>query len=154
MDTLSMRRRRTLATWGLMLLPLGLLGACAVADAGGAAAAAPLRGTTWVMVPLRGALPPAAAPGPRAPQLLLDPEQPRATGHTGCNRLMAGFDLDGQRLRLRPAATTRMACMEGANPEPQFLQALQDTRGWRIEGRVLWLLGEDERPVMRLQAAP
>jgi len=145
-----------------LLLPLGLAAGFLIgcgAVAGGAvmasaAEATPLRGTTWVWVPLEGPLPAPAAPGARARELRLDPQEPRVSGHTGCNRLTAGFTLDGSALRFGQAATTRMACLPEANPEPAFLRAFDAVRGWRVEGRVLLLLDAGGRAVMRLQAAP
>jgi heat shock protein HslJ len=143
------RRTRVLLP---LALCLGLLGACAAGTAG--AEAAPLRGTTWVWVPLQGPLPAAAAPSARVAQLRLDPQEARVTGHTGCNRLTGSFTLDGAALRFGQAATTRMACVAEGDLEPQFLKAFDAVRGWRVQGRVLWLLAEDGQPVMRLQAAP
>jgi heat shock protein HslJ len=156
----------SLRLWRLAL-PLSLLtvalGACAMPGGGGAgpgagvgtgADTAALRGTAWAWVPLQGALPAPAAPGPRVAQLQLDTQEARVAGHTGCNRLNAGFTLQGSALRFGQAATTRMACLDPQNSEAAFLAAFEATRAWRIQGRVLHLLGEDGQPVMRLQAAP
>jgi heat shock protein HslJ len=137
----------------LLWLPmLGLsLAACA---AGGAAPDSPaLRGTTWLWVPLTGDLPAPAPASARAPHLLLAADALRASGHTGCNRMSATFELDGTSLRFAQGATTRMACIEGMDREQAFLNAMTAARNWRIEGRVLILTGADGTPVMRLQAA-
>jgi heat shock protein HslJ len=149
------RRARVLLPLGLAA---GLLIGCAVVAGGAVVAGAtempPLRGTTWVQVPLEGVLPAPAAPGPRTPQLRLDPQEPRVSGHTGCNRLTGGFTLEGSALRFGQAATTRMACLPERDNEPGFLRAFNAVRGWRIEGRVLLLQDARGRTVMRLQAAP
>lgn len=143
--------RRTL----LAGLPLGLLAACTLPPGGGAAPpATPLRGTLWLWVPLQGAVPTTLpAPGPRTAHLQLADQELRAAGSTGCNRFSGSFALDGPRLRFGQVVSTRMACLEPDNPEPAFLGALQAARGWRIEGRTLWLTDERAVTVARFAAA-
>ncbi|MEB3321883.1 MAG: META domain-containing protein [Synechococcaceae cyanobacterium] len=114
-----------------------------------------LRGTPWRLVALRGpSLPAAPVPPARPVGLVLAAEGERLSGSGGCNRLMGGFQLEGNRLRIGPVATTRMAC-----PPPQmdleqrYLGALEEVRRWRIQGRRLLLEDGAGRTVLEYRAA-
>jgi heat shock protein HslJ len=121
--------------------------ACAAGPTG--ASAPPLRGTNWVMVSASG------EKIARPPSIRLDPEQPRVSGFSGCNRMMGSFELDGARLSFGGAASTRMACIgPGEDVEQRFLQAYGAVRGWRIEGGELLLTGADGATLLRMQPGP
>lgn len=127
--------------WQLMpalALALAVVGACApmpVADA----ATAPLEGTRWRLVSLRGQ---AIAPAPpeREAHLVLQAADRRVAGHSGCNRLVGSYTRDGAVLRFGPAAGTRMACMAGMDTEASFLSMMGAVQGWRVSGQRLQLL--------------
>jgi putative lipoprotein len=78
----------------------------------------------------------------------------RVSGSGGCNRLMGGFTLDGKTLRFSPLASTKMACAEPVMAfEMNVVRALEQVRGWRIEGGELFLLDAGGRPLLLYQAA-
>ncbi|MGB5136099.1 MAG: META domain-containing protein [Prochlorococcaceae cyanobacterium] len=115
----------------------------------------PLRGTSWRLSSLtlqgRQERPPA---GGRPVELLFDKDSDRVSGSGGCNRLMGGFTLDGSTLRFSPLASTKMACAEPVMAfEMNVVRALEQVRGWRIEGNALSLLDAGGRPLLRYQAA-
>jgi len=114
----------------------------------------PLRGTSWQLQSLEGARGPQQPPaGGRPVELLFDPDSERVSGSGGCNRLMGGFSLDGDALRFSPLASTKMACGEPVMDfELSVLRALEQVRGWRIEGTTLTLLGEGGTALLRYQA--
>ena len=88
---------------------------------------APLVGTTWQLTELISDDGPDAAVGsPWTDAELVLGEDGRLSGSTGCNRLMGGFELDGEVLVLGPLATTRMACTDdgAAEQERQVLAVL------------------------------
>jgi heat shock protein HslJ len=85
--------------------------------------------------------------------LRLDPDSDRVSGSGGCNRLMGGFELDGQKLRFLPLASTRMACPEPLMAfERRYFRAVELVRGWRIDDGTLVLLDADGRPLLRFVA--
>jgi hypothetical protein len=92
-------------------------------------------------------------PGGRLPSLQLDPMNDRASGYAGCNHFFASYQLRDASLHFGPVGTTRRICAEPAMAiEQAFLQALQRTRGWQVDGAQLLLLAADE-VLMRFVAA-
>ena len=111
-----------------------------------------LSGTRWLLTELGGELVPPGE-GERAPHVVLDLETSRLAGSGGCNRLLGSIELDEAGLRFGPVATTLMHCGEEAMAfERAFLDALEATRGYAIEGTILTLLDE-ERVLAQLEAA-
>jgi heat shock protein HslJ len=103
-----------------------------------------LEGTRWTLVEL-GELRVEPSESGRDPHLVLDPRERRLSGSGGCNRLLGSYDVDGDRLTFGPVATTMMACPEALmRRERAFLQALEATTAWRIDGETLELLAGDE----------
>ncbi len=68
------------------------------------------------------------------PFLILDSKAHRLSGSTGCNRLVGGYELNGQRPALSPVAATRMACISGMDLDQHFTELLQRVNTWRING--------------------
>lgn len=155
-------RARGLAT-GLLTV---VLGACAAPPpqapapmAPAAAAASPLRGTTWLLAAKADSTTPADGSKRRGPFLQFDPQTDRYSGHSGCNRLMGRYTLEGSSLRLLNGASTRMACLEEARmqQEQAFIAALAQVQAWRVQGTQLQLLGAGSQVLLTLQdsaAAP
>ncbi len=112
----------------------------------------PLRQTYWRLVEIDDtAVPPAPAGAPE-PHLVLDSEGGRARGAGGCNRFLASYAVDGVRLRMTQINTTLQLCLQTATLEGRFLQALDEVRTYRQEGRQLLLFGEEARVLLRLEA--
>lgn len=75
----------------------------------------------------------------------------QAHGFGGCNNFTGGYTLDGEALALGPLASTKKACPPAImDQEDRFHQALGQTRGYRFENRLLFLLDAEGTPVMRL----
>jgi putative lipoprotein len=107
-----------------------------------------LEGTEWELVSLSGSDTVQGAGG-RAPDLLLDAEQQRAAGFSGCNRYFGGYQRDGNPnhgspLSFGQLAGTLMACAEGGELERAYLQALSQVNAFRIVDGQLQLLQNDE----------
>ncbi len=71
-------------------------------------------------------------------------------GHAGCNTFRATYTRDGNRLRVGPAAATRMAC-DGKGvmeQERQFLAAIGSATTWAIERDMLDLHRADGERVL------
>lgn len=78
-------------------------------------------------------------------------------GRGGVNRYRADYELDGDRLRLGPAATTMMAGPDAAMAsERHFLTLLGAVGGWRIaaDGTTLELTDPDGNAVLWFEPAP
>jgi heat shock protein HslJ len=110
------------------LLAVGIAG-CAAFGGGGD----PPIDTVWRIAELDGVEVPRLQ-GNRAPTLLLDAEG-RASGFTGCNRMTAGYTLEGDAIEFGTIASTRMACEPVASEvELAYLEALASVTAWRRRG--------------------
>lgn len=107
-----------------------------------APAAAALENTYWKLIEVNG-VPARVQPGEREAYLLL--LAGRATGSSGCNKLMGAYALAGSNtLTVGPLASTRMACVpDVATQESALIDAYLNTSGYRIDGESLLLLGGD-----------
>jgi len=76
----------------------------------------------------------------RQPQIVLDPVSRRASGSGGCNRIMGGYQLKGDKLTFDHMASTMMACPGGMDTEKKFLKVLGLVKRWKITGQKLELM--------------
>lgn len=96
---------------------------------------------------------------PRSPMntvfIEFDPNAQRATGFSGCNNFNGGYSVNGQQLRFSAVATTRRACIgqRAQRMEMSFLQTLEQTNRYRIEGNTLTFYDGD-RPLAMFQRTP
>jgi heat shock protein HslJ len=116
-----------------------------------AAPATALEGTEWRLVDIGGQPAPAGADTTRHPGFTLLAEGRKVQGSAGCNRMTGTYQLDGQKLKFGPLATTRMAC-PAMETESAFLKALKATTRYEMSGSSLTLYGADTA-VARLEAA-
>lgn len=116
-------------------------------------AAAPngLRGTKWVLIELHNK---PVQPSKTNPAfLMLDAEQKRYSGSSGCNTITGTFELEGKTLQLLGGAMSLMACPEPLmTQEKEFNAALTATGSYKITGNVLELL-ERRKVVAKFSAA-
>lgn len=116
----------------------------------GAVASVPLTGTYWRLIELPGDEAIAVDPALRA-HLVLDAEQGRVSGSSGCNRLAGTFTVEGEALSFGPLAGTRMACPPPAMElERRFHAALASVTRYAIDGETLTLASSDG-PVARFE---
>ncbi len=113
--------------------------------------AAALEGTEWRLVDIGGQPSAAAADSTRHPGFTLLAEGRKVQGSAGCNRMTGTYQLDGQKLKFGPLATTRMAC-PAMQTETAFLKALEATTRYEVSGSSLTLYGADTA-VARLEVA-
>jgi heat shock protein HslJ len=118
---------------------------------------APLRETRWVLRQVAGQpVPEATAPG-QEPYVFISAAG-TAEGQGGCNRFRGGLKpaTDDGELQFAPLMSTRVACPELVT-EQAFTQALDNTRAYRITGKLLLLYPDAERtgtPLAQLEAVP
>jgi copper homeostasis protein (lipoprotein) len=130
--------RRLLAGWVVCLMTSGL-SMTMLAQSGAAGASVPLEKTEWKLVRLGET----AVKGDdlhRQPQIVLDPATHRVSGSGGCNRIMGGYELKGEKLTFGQMASTMMACANGMETERDFLKALGLVKQWKVAGRQLELM--------------
>jgi len=113
----------------------------------------PLADTPWTLVAVgeEAIVPPQGRP---TPQLLLQSAEGRATGSNGCNRFMAGYVVEADRIRFSPAAATRMACPGAEELARRFDDVLASAVRWRVLGEQLELYGADDALLARFRAGP
>lgn len=112
-------------------------------------AAPPSLAGYWRTVEIEG-MPYKAPAGAREVHLVFSDE--RVTGFTGCNSLTGGFERNGERLRFKPLAMTRMACLPTGDLETRFVSAVNATASARVSGSRLELLDGEGKVRMRLEA--
>jgi heat shock protein HslJ len=110
-----------------------------------------LENTYWRLVRLRGE-PVRAEPNQREPHIILRTHDRRVSGSGGCNRLLGGYRIDGNRIAFEKFAATLMACPAGMEQERAFLGALGQAVRWRVVGSHLELFGDAGSPLARLEA--
>jgi heat shock protein HslJ len=148
--------RGFLVGWILCLLASGLsVGGFAQTGKGTAVpmgVSVPLEKTEWKLIRLGRA----AVKGDdlhRQPQLALDPVSHRASGSGGCNRIMGGYELKGDKLTFARMASTMMACPDGMGTEQNFLKALGQVKRWKIAERQLELMDGSGKVVAVFEVA-
>lgn len=107
----------------------------------------PLTGTTWQLIQLDG-----RSVQPREGAFSLTLAEGRVSGVGACNRLSGTYTATEKRaLAFGPIAVTRMACPE-QEQERKFLEALESTTHYDMDGPMLLLLADGELRAV-LQAA-
>ena len=96
-----------------------------------------LENVQWTLLQLDGEAIKASSRG--APTLKLASKDRRLSGFAGCNRMIGGYELDGETVKFTGMATTRMACID-VTPEEPLLRALAATTRWNVTGNTLELL--------------
>jgi heat shock protein HslJ len=72
-------------------------------------------------------------------------------GHGGCNAFFGSMERTEAGISIGPLGATRMACPEPAmGRETAFMNALQDARGFEVDGGRLQLLDGDNRLLVEL----
>jgi len=86
--------------------------------------------------------------GAREIHLVLQSENQRVAGFSGCNSMMGSYVLEGDKLRFAQMAGTMMACVgSGMELERQFLSIFALVARWEIRGETLQLSDAEGKPV-------
>lgn len=87
-------------------------------------------------------------------QITLSFEKGAVSGSAGCNTFRATSSVQGNRIKIGPAATTRMMCAEDVmGQERAFLKALESATRWAIEGGMLDMHRADDERVLTAKPA-
>ena len=109
---------------------------CSEKPAGTAPAASEARGSllgTWRAVELGG-----KAVAAERPAFIEFTAENRASGSFGCNRFNGPYQLDGDKVKFGPLASTMMAC-QAMQIETDFRMALDATASWQVSQNNLTL---------------
>lgn len=113
-----------------------------------AVAGAPLLGTHWKLLELNGK-PIVPAEDAHEAHLMFHADDNRFSGVGGVNRLMGGFELNGEKLKILPGPSTMMAGPEPLmKQEQEFVQMLMKVKAYRVTGQTLELL-DGERVIAK-----
>jgi heat shock protein HslJ len=88
----------------------------------------------------------------REPHIVLHTADSRVAGSGGCNRMMGGYVLEGEKLTFTKMASTMMACPEGMDQERAFAEALGRARSFRLTGAQFELYNEADKVIARFEA--
>jgi len=93
------------------------------------------------------------AKGRRVPHMVLRNDQDRYAATVGCNRVIGGYSVEGDKIEFMPGASTRMACPPPLGEmEEKLLSVLREARFWAINGQVLELLDEGRARIATFEA--
>ena len=112
---------------------------------------ATLRNTYWKLVAQNGK-PAIVVKGQREPHIVLKADEARVSGSGGCNNIVGGFTLDGNRLKFIGMGSTMMMCPEGMEQERDFLKMLDTVARYRISGEALTLADDKGRAIAKFRA--
>ena len=131
-----------------LVLAVGFIGlnGCAHKNA----STAELVNTYWKLVEIKGTAV-AVSDNQREPHIVLNAEQ-RVAGSDGCNRLMGGYQLSGDVLQFTQMASTRMACLQGADQADLIGATLPQTTRYAIQGEQLELRDASGAIIARFKA--
>jgi len=112
-----------------------------------------LRGQRWRLQGLQDRTEPGLVQAPdRPPELELAADSERMSGSGGCNRLMGGYRLKGERLRFSQLASSQMACPQEVMAfEQRYTRALERVRRWNIDKHTLLLQDRRGRTLLVFQ---
>ena len=109
-----------------------------------------LEGAAWSLLELNGRPVTEISTSPRHPSLRFDPAAGRIGGYAGVNSYGGGYQLEGGTLAIGSLMVTKMAgTPEHMRLEEEFLGALAQVTGWRIENDLLELTSPDGRVLAR-----
>jgi heat shock protein HslJ len=79
----------------------------------------------------------------REMHFVMESENPRVHGFSGCNLMMGGYVLNGNALKFEQMGGTLMACSASMDLEKKFLAMFGDVARWEIAGETLTLVNAD-----------
>lgn len=130
----------------------GALGACAGTRAPSQSVMPEtLWGSEWRLQDIGGQ---AVLPQPAA--TLGFPQSGQVAGHGSCNRFFGPVEIERDRMKFGPLASTRMACMGGiGEQESRYLSALQKAQRYEVRGDTLLIHAQGlDQPLRFVRTTP
>lgn len=113
---------------------------------------ASLVSTYWKITEMAGE-PVRAVENWREPHILFGAGETRYSSTVGCNQVNGAFEVEGDRLELRPGPTTLMACPPPLDEmERTLIATIARVRGFKITGQTLELFDEAGETVAVMEA--
>ena len=107
---------------------------------------------SWILIQL-GDEPLAAMAAPQPPRIQFQHPEGRIVGFTGCNRMMGGYSVNGERdLSFDQLGSTQRACMP-SGPEGRFIQGLSETAHYRLDKGELVFIDAENADLLRFRKA-
>lgn len=95
----------------------------------------------------------AAANRQREPHMILRDDGMRFNATVGCNQMIGGYEVRGDELTFKAAASTMMACLPPLDQlEHRLAEMLSKTRRWHIAGQFLELSDAEGKPLALFQS--
>ena len=141
--------------FGRTALPFLLLAVAAGTGCSSVSLDQPIESRTWRLASI-DAQPVIPSQDPRqAVQIVFDGSAQRVSGSGGCNRISGGYQRTGDKLKIGPLASTRMACQDASRGqlETRFLAALANTASYSIAGSELILLDARGQTLAKLDGS-
>jgi heat shock protein HslJ len=89
------------------------------------------------------------------PSIKFDAKAGTVSGSGGCNRFTGKYESTAAgSLKFGPLASTRMACADTMVTESEFFKALDQVRGYHIDGNVLHFIGAKGETLVNFTPAP
>lgn len=117
----------------------------------GPASTAQLENTYWKLMTLNNASV-ESPPGTRELHLVLNSENARLNGFSGCNTFMGAYTLEGPKISFSRVAGTKMACAGNMSIESRVHEMLGNVRGWKISGETLQFLDQAGTPIATFES--
>ncbi len=111
----------------------------------------------WKLIELNGvAIPPITEDQGREAHFILQTDENRVIGNTGCNNMMGTYELSEEhsnqgKISFSPLATTRMACFD-VDYEYEYLNVFENSNRYSIENDRLTLYSEEDSQVALFEA--
>ena len=102
----------------------------------------------WKLVELDGR-PVALGADEKELHMMLTVEDQRIRGYAGCNDFAGPYMTNDDKLQIGPLVSTKKACVETMEQEDRFLEALGDTKQYRLSGGELTFLNGEDQVLLR-----
>lgn len=133
------------------LITIVLLAGCQTVPTPDQSADTPLTNTYWKLMSVHGQAA-TVGNGQREPHIVLNAEEHRVQGYTGCNSLAGSYKRHDRGLTFNQIVTTRMFCANAADTEQNLLDALEHTARAHVQQDQLTLEDADGQPLARFES--
>ena len=117
----------------------------------GPSSSAQLQNTYWKLMTLNSVSVESPA-GTRDLHLVLNSQDMRVKGFSGCNTFMGAYELEGPKIKFSRVAGTMMACAGDMSIERRIHEMLGSVTGWKISGETLQLTNTQDTPIATFES--
>ena len=133
----------------VLICAAALLGGCSTTET--PSNNAPLENTYWKLMTLGGD--DVKSPdGAREIQFMLNAENHRLAGFSGCNNMMGAYTVEQNKIAFSNMGGTRMFCENTMDIEKRVHEMFSNATAWKISGKSLELIDSNGRPVATFES--